>query len=664
MKRFSFTLFVILIALTTGFAQKDIKTTGAYSCFQRKSSMKELPYLPSYPGTAGPHAYDVIKYTINANIRACFLSPYPTEFKASVKIQFRADSVISNIKLNAVNFSLQIDSVRLAGVSFSHSADILTVTLDHIYSPGQVAEIMIYYKHKSVLDNAFYASGGFVYTDCEPEGARHWFPCYDSPSDKALLDLTAQVPTNAKLGSNGRLADSTIVADTLTYHWVSANNIATYLMVMTGKVNYKLDIVYYHKVTNPADSVPMRFYYNNGEYPYPQEDLIDSMAAYYSRNWCEHPFEKNGFATLNPQFYWGGMENQTLTSFCPGCWETSLMAHEFAHQWYGDMITCATWADIWLNEGFASWAEGYWDESSGGYTAYIQSMQSYAGSYLQGNPGWAISEPDWAVNTPSVNTLFDWSITYCKGACALHQLRYTIGDSLFFQVLKTYCADTNYKYKSATIPNFNQIVNNVTGANYDWFFNEWIYTPNHPVYANTYQFKNLGSGSWQVDFNARQVQTNAPFFKMPLEIRIAFADYTDTIVRFMNSDNNELFSFYFSKQPTSVFFDPNSGIVLKAGSTIVGVPENADRSGVVLGQNSPNPAGTRTSISFILPVDSDAGISIINPLGVKVWQSLVKSYTAGVHNIVAELGTLPNGIYIYTLTTGGRNYSKKLVVNR
>lgn len=664
MKSLSFTLILILIAVTTSFSQSDIKTTGAYGCFQRKSRMQALPNLPYSPGTAGPHAYDVIKYTMNLDIRHCFIAPYPTDFTASVKIQFRADSVLNSIALNASNFSLQIDSIRLSGVSYTHAGDILTVTLNQTYNPGQMTEIMIYYTHKSVLDNAFYASNGFVYTDCEPEGARHWFPCYDSPSDKALLDLTAKVPSNAKFGSNGRLADSTLVADTLTYHWVSANQIATYLMVMTGKVNYKLDIVYYHKVTNPADSVPMRFYYNAGEYPYPQENLIDSMARYYSRNWCEHPFEKNGFATLNPQFYWGGMENQTLTSFCPGCWDTGLMAHEFAHQWYGDMITCATWADIWLNEGFASWAEGYWDESSGGYPAYIQSMKSYAASYLSGNPGWAISEPDWAVNTPSVNTLFDWSITYCKGAGALHQLRYVIGDSLFFQVLKTYCADTNYKYKSATITNFSQIVNNITGQDYDWFFNEWIYTPNHPVYGNTYQFKDLGNGNWQVDFNARQVQSNAPFFKMPIELRIVFADYSETIVRVMNSVNNELFSFYFSKQPTSLTFDPNSGIVLKAGGTIVGVPENLDRSGVVLEQNAPNPASTTTNISFVLPTATEAGIAIMNTLGVKVWETKPMQYAAGSHSVVAETGNLPNGVYVYTLNTAGRSYSKKLLVNR
>ncbi len=651
-------------AVVSVFAQFDPATSGSYQCSRRKSNVQNSPFLPSQPNTVGPHAYDVLKYTINLDIYHCYLSPFPHDFKANVRIQFQADSTITNIALNASGSSLHIDSVKLNAASYTHTGNILTISLDRTYYPGETAEIQIYYRHNNVIDGAFYASGGFVFTDCEPEGARHWFPCYDSPSDKALLDLTVKVPANVKLGSNGRLADSVKTADTIVYHWVSTKKLATYLVVMTSKVNYKLDIVYYHKVTNPADSIPMRFYYNSGELPYSCESIIDSMATYYSRNWCEHPFEKNGFATLNNEFYWGGMENQTLTSFCPGCWDVGLMSHEFAHQWFGDMITCDTWADIWLNEGFASWSEAYWYESSGGYTAYLQAIQSFASSYLQGNPGWAISVPAWAVNTPSLGVLFNWEITYCKGACALHQLRYVIGDSLFFKIMKTYCADTNYKYKSATVANFNEVVNSVTGQNYDWFFNEWIFSPNHPVYVNSYQFISLQGGNWEVDFNTKQVQTNAPFFIMPLKLKVHFTDNSDTVVKVMNFYNNQLFKLFFNRQPQSFYFDPANEIVLKQSSTIVGIPETPDTPEVILGQNSPNPASSITTISFVLPAAAEAQISITNTLGEVIWQSDKVVYPKGTHSVEANLSSLPSGVYIYALTTQGRSYIKKMVIYR
>ncbi|MCX6266533.1 MAG: hypothetical protein NTW16_04145 [Bacteroidetes bacterium] len=189
----------------------------------------------------------------------CYFSPYPKNFSASVIIQFSVDSTLTTIKLNAVNSSLVIDSVRMAGVSFSHADNILTITLDRAYIPGEIAEVKIYYRHLNVQDGALYATGGMLFTDCEPEGARKWFPCWDQPSDKALLDLTAHVPLTVKFASNGKLMDSVFSADTLIYHWQSIHNIATYLVVMTSKINYNLDIVYWHKLSDPADSVPMRF---------------------------------------------------------------------------------------------------------------------------------------------------------------------------------------------------------------------------------------------------------------------------------------------------------------------------------------------------------------------------------------------------------------------
>ena len=566
-------VFFVAFMLTGLYMQSQEKPehSGAYYCHQKKSSIDHAPVLNDNSAYNIPHAFDVLKYTLNLNLFACYFTPYPKNFRASVIIMFKADSSISSIKLNAVSSSLIIDSVRMAGSNPVLSADILTITLNRTYLPGEIAEVKIYYRHQDVNDYAFFTGNGILFTDCEPEGARKWFPCWDKPSDKALLDLTARVPSTVRFASNGKLMDSTSIGDTLIYHWASIHNIATYLMVMTSKVNYHLDIVYWHKLSNPADSVPMRFYYNDGENPGPVEAIIKPMTDWYSQHFCEHPFQKNGFATLDNQFYWGGMENQTLTSLCPGCWGEWLAAHEYAHQWFGDMITCNTWADIWLNEGFATWTECFWYEKSGGYAAYKNEINGNATGYLANNPGWAISNPAWAITTPDMGTLFNWTITYQKGACVLHMLRYTLGDALFFAVMQAYAADTNLRFQSASISDFKDKVSSVTGQNYDWFFNEWIYAPNHPVYANQYYAESLGNGHWDLRFLAKQTQPGGTFFQMPVVVKIHFMDNTDSIVRIMNTFNYQEFDWTFSKQPVSLAFDPENEIVLKQATLVQGL---------------------------------------------------------------------------------------------
>ncbi|MCK9219109.1 MAG: T9SS type A sorting domain-containing protein [Bacteroidales bacterium] len=655
-------LMIFFAAISTITAQNFQYMKGSEYCAMKKSAAR-ISEQPLNAENGPIHSFDVLKYTLFVNLYHCYTAPYPRDFQASNTIQLRVDSTLNSIQLNADTFSLAIDSVRLSGVSFIHQNDILTILLNRTYTAGEVLNVKIYYRHKNVQDYAFFVNSGMVFTDCEPEGARKWFPCWDKPSDKAKLDLTAKVKANVKLGSNGYLADSTLLGDTLTYHWISNENVATYLIVMTSKVNYNLQIIHWHKLSNPLDSIPLRFYYNNGENPFPVTSILPAMTTWYSQNFIEHPFPKNGFATLNYDFAWGGMENQTLTSLCPGCWDESLAAHEYAHQWFGDMITCSTWADIWLNEGFATWTEAFWHEYSGGYAAYKSDIDGDANNYLSSNPGWAISDPQWANQTPSSNILFNTSITYMKGACVLHELRYVLGDSLFFTTLKAYCADTNLKFKSASIFDFNQKVNQVTGEDYSWFFDQWIYQPNHPIYQNTYNFQNLENGNWKVNFFAKQVQTNTVFFKMPIEIKISFEDGSDTLVRIMNDVNNQQMDWTYSKRPILLQFDPDNMIVLKEGSTIVNTPEQTGFA-VKLDQNIPNPTSGNTMIKFELNTPMSIRIDLINLLGKSVINPIEEYQMAGKHQITIDCSGIPSGIYIYRLRAGDTVINKKLTITR
>jgi len=215
-----------------------------------------------------------------------------------------------------------------------------------------------------------------------------------------------------------------------------------------------------------------------------------------------------------------------------------------------------------LNEGFATFCESIWYGTTGSYSSYKNEINADANYYLSHNPGWAISNPDWAVNTPNVNTLFNTATTYDKGACVLHQLRYVMGDSLFFIGMHNY-GTSNFRYKSATIGDFAAIMSTAYGQDLSWFFNEWVYQPNHPLYANKYYISPQGTDSWEVGFQAIQTQTNTVFYQMPIQIAINYTSGPADTLRVLNNVNNQLFTFNVKRQPLSVVFDPYNNIVLK-----------------------------------------------------------------------------------------------------
>ncbi|HEY5534783.1 MAG TPA: M1 family aminopeptidase [Ignavibacteria bacterium] len=670
MKKIILLTFVFFLGVINLYSQDDSRSEGAFYCSQKKIHNPNYIALSPMSQNSPRHTFDMLDTKMNINLYSNFKSPYPRNYSANVIDKFRVDSTLNSITLNAVNTSLAVDSVRLypsnTTLAFTQISDILTITLDRTYSPGEIAQVRIYYRHLAIADNVFYCSNGGVFTDCEPEGARHWFPCWDRPSDKATYDMMIKVPANVRIGSNGRLNDSTLTGDSLYYHWISRDPISTYLVVMTGKVNYNMTVIYWHKISNPNDSVPMRYYWNSGENPTSDINAIRDMTTFYSQKFGEYPFEKGGFTTAPASgFTWGGMENQTLITYCPNCW-VSYTSHEYAHMWFGDMITCATWADIWVNEGHATFCEALYREHTSGYASYKSAINSDASYYLSYNPGWAISVPSWETTTPDVNTLFDLSITYDKGACVLHMLRYVLGDTVFFNALHTYGTDTtNFKFKTARIQDYNAMWNIYTGQNLDWFFNEWIYQPNHPVYANTYNITNTGTNQWRLKFYANQTQSNTPFHKMPITLRIPFTSGPADTVRVMNDVNGQVFIFdYTGKQPTAPTFDPNNDIVLKSASLLVGATGNETQipEKFSLYQNYPNPFNPVTVIKYDVPENSNVKITVYDATGKEVKTLVNEIKSAGKHEVMFNGVSLSSGVYYYKIVAGNFSDIKKLVL--
>jgi aminopeptidase N len=647
MKYCKFLLFLFLLSHVNFI---NAQTVDFISLSRENNNVHSLPFNLGLADSP----FDILHYNINVDIFKCYYPPYSKAFSGSVIIKFKAKSLINSIELNAASNSIAVDSVRMNGTAFQHTNNILTVNLDRQYNAGDSAEIKIFYRHLNVTDGSFYAVGGQVFTDCEPEGARDWFPCADRPNDKATMELTAKIPSNVRLGSNGILTDSTLSGDSLYYHWVSHDPVATYLIVITSRVNYKLDIVYWHKLSNPNDSIEMRFYYVEGQDPGHIKEIINPMTTFYSQLFGEHPFEKNGFASTTNAPWTGGMENQTLTTLMNSMWEENLVSHEYAHQWFGDMITCDTWYDIWLNEGFATYCEALWYEHTSGYDSYKNDIISKAGVYLVSNPGYAIYRPN--------DYTFDYAITYAKAGCVLHLLRYYLGDSVFFSTLKSYAQDQSFKYKSATTDEFANKISETSGQDLRWFIDEWVKQPNHPVYNNTFSFDPDGGDNWTITLNIKQTQTNSIFHKMPADVKIIFESGPDTTIRIMNEFNNQTYSWQFNRKPVNLLFDPDNQIVLKQASTY-GIGQYAGfPSEFSLYQNYPNPFNPSTTIKYDVPTRSLVTIKIYDALGRQVAVPVNELKSPGRYQFEFSDSSLASGVYFYEMTAGKFKEKKKMIL--
>ncbi|MBX7042309.1 MAG: M1 family metallopeptidase [Ignavibacteria bacterium] len=509
---------------------------------------------------------DVQNYDVSIDLRQCLVSPYPKSYKAKAVIKIKALQELSSIELDARNFSLIIDEVTGNATKFTHYRNLLKVELDRSYSEGEEFALTVEYRHKDVFDSAFYCFDGIVYTDCETAGARRWLPCNDVPYDKALLTLRAVVPEDVQFCSNGILRDSTVRNGRVTYSYESIHPISTYLIAFVASEKYMLTLQDWDYADRGRGSMQVRYYYQRGETMFNLRNILQKtgrMLDFFSETYCDYPFEKLAFATTDRHFPWGGMENQTLVTLCPDCWIEDLVCHELVHQWFGDMITPQTWADIWLNEGFATYNEALWFEKAYGNKRYMESVQAEAVKYLGSNAGWAIYNQKWDTEEPNDTEVFESSITYSKASCVLYMLRYVLGDAKFFDALKKYANDGRFRYGNVNTRQFIDFLEETTDTELDWFFDQWIFGPNHPVYSPAVTIERSSDGKWRAEYMITQNQTNAGFFRMPVEFEVTYRDGSSERIKEQNSYNMQVFEYTFDKEPAGIRFDPDNRIILK-----------------------------------------------------------------------------------------------------
>ncbi|MFH0983361.1 MAG: M1 family metallopeptidase [Planctomycetota bacterium] len=353
-------------------------------------------------------------------------------------------------------------------------------TLDRTYSLDEVFTLTISYTGNSVkrgfgsIDVDTQYDIPVVATLSEPYYAYTWWPAKDGDvyvpgdnSDKATLEFSITAPNDFVVPSNGTLLSvETLSGNRKRYNWATDYPITTYL-VSFAATNYN---TWTQTYSYSGGTMPVEFYiYPGNDNPSNRAEWekVMNMLPVFGDLFGEYPFieEKYGIYNFN---FGGGMEHQTITGL--GTFDESVNAHELAHQWWGDMITCRTWNHIWLNEGFATYGAGLWEEFKPGSTG-LPALKSYMAARKYTNLG-SVYVSD--AETASMYDIFDGNTSYNKGGWVLHMLRHVLGDADFFDALAVYRAA--FAYGAATTEDFQAVCENFyPTADLNWFFQEWVY---------------------------------------------------------------------------------------------------------------------------------------------------------------------------------------------
>jgi len=620
-----------------------------------------------YPGD---QSIDVTYYGLNLNI-----SYSPQQIIGAVRIDGKSlQDDLTNFFLDLQN-SLTTDSVKSGNelLTFTHTNNKLNITLPAALNNGDAFSVTVYY-HGVPGTSGFgsfefssHAGNPIIWTLSEPYGASDWFPCKDTPADKAdSSDVVVTADEIFYTISNGSLVSDVNNGDgTRTIHWKNHHPIAHYLISL-AMTNYE---EYQNTFTFDGQTIPVRHF----NWP---ENLDDSrrasldktvdMLQYYSETFGIYPYmdEKYGHA----EFGWGGgMEHQTITSL--GAYGETIIAHELAHQWFGDKVTCADWRNIWINEGFATYCEALWLGHAYGDDQYdnrIQTYMNYA-KYAEGSI--------YVQNIGSVWEIFDYYRSYAKAAVVLHMLRGIIGDEAFFETLRTYLNKPGLAYNVATTEDFQAVAEEISGQDLDYFFSEWIYGENYPHYTLSWRRIHNNDGTYTAEITVNQSTNSTPrFFTMPLQFKI-YTLGSDTLVTLFNNSLNQTFDVILEYEPTIVKFDPNNWILKDANQPTDIDEENNNPIKFELSQNYPNPFNPTTKISYSIPTASvivppKAGersvvnvvLTVYNTLGQKVATLVNKKQSPGLYEVQFDASDLPSGIYFYTLRAGDFVATKKMIL--
>ena len=543
------------------------------------------------------------------------------------------DTTVETIELdystnNLGTGNISVNTVILEGdtVAFTHLNEMLSIPLETTPSLGQLMTLEIFSQAGPASNqdnygfNWDYESGQrSIWTKSQPYDARKWWPCIDYPRDKAdSLDIVVTIADNMTVASNGRLISNIDNADgTRTWHYHVGYPIATYLVSLSIYDFYVWGDIY---VDANNDTLPIEFYtYSHPDNPNPSYmttnyGMLPDMLTLFADKFGPYPFmdEKYGHAEWGENW---GLEHQTLTSM--GNPTERRVAHELAHMWYGDMITCFSYHHIWLNEGFARYAEAlWWEEHYGpsGYRSKMAELEYYGGGTIY-------------VEDPETESIFGSNLSYNKPAWVLHMLRHIVGDETFFEILQTYSDDPQFKYGTATTEEFQMVCEEVSGLDFTNFFQQWIYGQGFPHYR-AYRAQ---TGT---DLLVQTIQSGLSF-DLPVDFRITTTgSVIDTVLRIDQQFMTFNFDIPEGEIVTGLVMDPD-GWILKSTDYVVGLAEDemAIPLAFELEQNYPNPFNPTTTIPYTLDEQTAVKMSILNLQGREVIQLLNSSQDGGRYQV-------------------------------
>ena len=583
--------------------------------------------------------------------------------KARVHTRLKATSD----KVNTIKFDfddqLKVDSIVQRGQQLNYqvkNGDRLSVDLNQSLDKGDHDSLTIGYHRVREAGN----SRGYkqstqnnipaLWTLSQPYAAKNWWPCKQSLRDKIdSIDIHATTYAVFQVASNGEMVNKTTEGQLTTYHWRHTYPISTYL-VAVAVTDYKRSVSFI--TTKERDSMPLV------SYVYPEtekQDLKDlkftnKVLPYFEAKLGPYPFSREQYGHVKTPMA-GAMEHQTMSFM--GDLGKSFIGHELAHQWFGNKITCATWRDIWLNEGFATYFEGLALRRFEGEQAWKGFKNSLL-SAVKGVKGGHLYTP----KNPNSRRIFNYGLSYAKGAFVLRTLRLQIGDSAFWKGIRQYLKDSSLAYQYATTADFRRHMAKAAGDSLKRFFDDWVYQKGYPFYKVTWANKEGNQLALKVN-QTRFHGSSGPFSLQRVPFKLEGTQGKDTMIHLPITQSQEQFELqdlpFQSVQNVTV--DPETKLVSSSSveeDPAIDVDTNGRRASLAI-SIQPNPFIAETKVT--IEANDQPEVRLYTMSG-----QLVKSTEANKqsdkYQVRLTASGLRPGYYLLQVNTGSKQEVQKLII--